>query len=682
MKVKSFFIILLVFNCGGSSVESEAENSLLDENNIQQEVVETTISTSSTTTSTLLTPECVPQDNSVFNFENISVIQNFLNRNGFNAGVEDGFIGNQTIDAIKQFQEAVGLISDGDAGPMTIEAMKLWDGCEDIDLNLITVSSTTTVLAQDTTTTTIPTTTTTTTIIPAKNKSISDFFYQGTVSLESGNFNSYLTTNIVDSTFCTLTSPRKEFFQQNSLGIPSSAYQYSSMPELIQGVSTQIISNSSNKFEVEVLGNGDDNFRFYFVEPFTSKYIELIPSELIVSSGRTLAIFSKSNLTYGYWFYGYADNGGGYVKATGLKEVLVGDQVVQEDVSFTKFHDIWINSNSELISNGNYIDNNETLYLNYLTDRGFNTYSQLSEPLDANSTTLKLKNGENYGTGDILLLNKEYLYVTDKSNATLSIERGYRNSLIQNHNADTDVKKLVKKTDMRAVNGYAIFTGEKGFNFTVPLSHEGNPVKINISDNCPKDLYSLDYIKVFSWREKGKATVTTIDDNRTSSILNNDSFTIHQGIETYIYPDIFGSNSENGEFLNTGPRNITYGLYDYIEFDFAGITKGSNEIDYVEIEFKLIPTKNKQTKFRKVIFSPTDSKFTYINLIDSISNTTSISNYTWETGYQYFINYIKVNDGSSEVVFYSNGNLINRTTGASSKHDFYYLDQFVFELNE
>ena len=30
----------------------------------------------------------------------------------------------------------------------------------------------------------------------------------------------------------------------------------------------------------------------------------------------------------------------------------------------------------------------------------------------------------------------------------------------------------------------------------------------------------------------------------------------------------------------------------------------------------------------------------------------------------------------------TNGNLINRTTGTSSKHDFYYLDQFMFELNE
>lgn len=681
MKVKLFFIFLLVFNCGGSTVESEIQNTLPNENSIQQEVVETTILNSTTTTSTLPTPECVPQDNSVFNFENISVIQNFLNRNGFNAGVEDGYIGNQTINAIKKFQKAVGLISDGDAGPMTIEAMKLWDGCEDIDLNLITVSSTTTtVLAQDTTATTIPTTTTT--VISTKSSTESDFFYQGIISLENGNFNSYLTTNIVESTFCTFTSPNREFFQRNSLGMPSNAYQYSSMPELIQGVSTQIISNSSNQFEVEVVGNGDENFRFYFVKPFTSRYTELIPSEVIVSSGRTLAKFSKSNLTNGYWFYGYADNGGGYIKATGLKEVLVGNQVVQEDVSFTKFHDIWINSNSGLISNGKYIDNNETLYLNYLTDRGFNTYSQLSEPLDASSITLKLKNGENYGIGDILLLNKEYLYVTDKSNATLSIERGYRNSLIQNHTVDTDVKKLVNNTDMRAVSGYAVFKGEKGFTFTVPLSHEGNPVKINISDNCPKDLYSLDYIKVFSWREKGKATVTTIDDSRTSSILNNDSFTTYQGIATYIYPDIFGSNSENGEFLNTGPRNITYELNDYIEFDFDGITKGSSEIDYVEIEFKLISTGDKQTKFRKVIFSPTEAKFIYLNLIESISNTTSTSNYIWENGYQYFINYIKVNDGSSEVIFYSNGNLLNRTTGVSSKHDFYYLDQFVFKLRD
>ena len=243
------------------------------------------------------------------------------------------------------------------------------------------------------------------------------------------------------------------------------------------------------------------------------------------------------------------------------------------------------------------------------------------------------------------------------------------------------IEKLVDLTDMRAVSGYAVFKGEKGFTFLLPLLEEGIPVEIKISDNCPKDLYSLDYIKVFSWREKGKSTVTTLDDNKNSTVISNDSFTIYQGIDNFIYPDIFGNNSENSEFLNSGPRNITYGIGDYIEFNFAGITKGIREIDYIEIEFKLIPTGNKRTKFRKVILIPEESEYKYRNLVSSISTETSFTNSTWESGYKYFINYLKVNDGASEVFFYSNGDQINKTTGTSSKHDFYYLDQFVFELN-
>ena len=68
--------------------------------------------------------------------------------------------------------------------------------------------------------------------------------------------------------------------------------------------------------------------------------------------------------------------------------------------------------------------------------------------------------------------------------------------------------------------------------------------------------------------------------------------------------------------------------------------------------------------------------------MSSISTETSFTNSTWESGYKYFVNFLKVNDGASEVLFYSNGDQINKTTGASSKHDFYYLDQFVFDLKD
>jgi len=664
--------------CGENSVENIPSPQTTQTSLQQEATIDTTTSTTSTT-STL--PECIPQDNSEINFENISNLQNFLNRNGFNAGIEDGFIGNQTINAIRNFQEIVGLKADGDAGPRTIEAMKLWTGCEKVDLNLI--SSTTTTVPQNTNTNTSPTTvpTTTTTVIEAPINSKDNFFYQGFVSIESGNYESYLTTNFKSNSFCSLSSPTQDFFHKQALGMPNDVYQYTSMPELVSEVSTQIVSNSSNEFSVEVVGNGDENFRFYFIEPFTSSYKEIIPRNLSVEPGKTTAIFSKTNLRNGYWFYGYADNGGGYVKATGLKEILVGNEITQEDVAFTEFSDIWINSKSEIISSGKYIENNDILYFNYITDRGFNSHSQLSEELLSSSNTLKIKNADNYGIGNVILINKEFLYITDKSNATLTVERGYRNSVIQNHSIDTDVKKLVDFTDMRAVRGYAIFKGEKGFTFTLPLLSEGIPIEIKISDNCPKDLYSLDYIKVFSWREKGKSTVTTLDDNKSSSVISKNSFTAHKGLESYLYPDIFGNNSETGEFLNSGPKNKIYEIGDYIEFNFAGITKGIREIDYIEIEFKLIPTGNKKTKFRKVIFTPGESEYTYRNLVSSISTETSFTNSTWESGYKYFINYLKVNDGASEVFFYSNGDQINKTTGKSSKHDFYYLDQFVFELN-
>ena len=120
--------------CGENSVENISSPQTTQTSLQQETTIDTTTSTTSTT-STL--PECIPQDNSEINFENISNLQNFLNRNGFNAGIEDGFIGNQTINAIRNFQEIVGLKADGDAGPRTIEAMKLWTGCEKVDLNLI-----------------------------------------------------------------------------------------------------------------------------------------------------------------------------------------------------------------------------------------------------------------------------------------------------------------------------------------------------------------------------------------------------------------------------------------------------------------------------------------------------------------------------------------------------------------
>ena len=103
--------------------------------------------TSSTTTTTILdttttvTPSnsCIPDNNSNINFQNIRNVQRFLNKYGFNAGDEDGYLGQQTVNAIRDFQSFAGLVIDGDVGPNTINKMSSWTGCEEraISLSLI-----------------------------------------------------------------------------------------------------------------------------------------------------------------------------------------------------------------------------------------------------------------------------------------------------------------------------------------------------------------------------------------------------------------------------------------------------------------------------------------------------------------------------------------------------------------
>ena len=138
-------------------------------------------------------------------------------------------------------------------------------------------------------------------------------------------------------------------------------------------------------------------------------------------------------------------------------------------------------------------------------DTGFNSFSTISNEVSISSNTITLVSSDNYAAGDIILVDNEFMLIQEISAQTFTVERGYRNSLKQIHGVGTSVQKLVTDTDMKAVRGYAVFKGEKGYQFAVSLGNEGVPTRFTISDSCPKDLYSLDYIKVFAWREKGES---------------------------------------------------------------------------------------------------------------------------------------------------------------------------------
>ena len=690
--IVKFTLILLIFSfCSSndsSSEDSSQTNSSTSEQStttiLNEEKTPDSTTTTSTTTTTIL-DGCIPEDNTQVNFNDNSKVQNFLNRYGFNAGDEDGQIGSQTREAIKDFQAYVGIVVDGDLGPNTFEKMRNYTGCEERINSYTAAPQTTTTTVPQTTTTTVPQTTTTTvpqttttTVISTSN----GFGHQGFISPDTNSFSTILTSGNLTNNFCSNPVPtRSENNLNRDLGFPTVYNLYPSAPILASSVTTTITSNNSSSFTIEVNGNGDTDYKFYFIEPFTASYLSLSPTSISTSSGKTTAIFSKSNLTNGYWFYGYADNGrGSIVRAEGLREFLVGSEVSQTDNDINSFDDVWIHNSSGLVSNSSYITNNSENYITYLMDTSYNSFTTLQNNVDSSSNTIKANNGDNYSVGDIIVLDNEILKITAKSGATFTVERGFRNSLTQNHGQGTAIKKLVTSTDMRAVRGYAVFKGEKGYTFSVSLGAEGVPSKFTISDNCPKDVYKLDYLKVFAWREKGESRVKSLDITSGNSILTNDKFTLYQGVSDYVIPDMFASDSVTGEFLNKGPKSETLNLNDEISFDFAGIIAGTKSILFIELDFELQPTGSKATKNRKVIFTPSNGNYIFNTTIKSITNATSYTLGTWEGGYKYQLKSVIINDGVSEVTYFSNGKLKKNTNSNLSTHSVYYLDQFSFTI--
>jgi peptidoglycan hydrolase-like protein with peptidoglycan-binding domain len=681
MKVLRYVLFILVVSCGNNNEGTQ----IIVPTSLPPAIEIPPTSITSTTTTTVVTYDgCIPEDNQDINFNDLKNVQNFLNRYGFDAGTEDGLSGNQTREAIKRFQAYVGITVDGDLGLTTYGKMNSYTGCEERISEYISSSTSTTILSEEnisestTTTTTIPLATTTTVIATTF-----EYGFQGMVSPESGNFVDILTTQNESNSFCSNIAPAySEQNQRSDLGFPNIYNLYPSPPLLSLGASTQISLNTSSSFTIEVNGNGDENFKFYFIEPFTSSYKSLVPTSISSSPGITQATFSKDGLTQGYWFYGYADNGvGGLIKADGLREFLVGPAIVQNDINMNSFNKVWLHTEDDLISNGEYVVNNTEMYITYIMDTGFNSFSTISNEVDRLNNTLTVVSSDNYGVGDVILIDNELMLIEEISNQTFTVQRGFRNSLPQIHGIGTSVQKLVTDSDMKAVRGYAIFKGEKGYSFSVSLGKEGVPTKFTISDSCPRDLYSLDLIKVYAWREKGESTSKSVNLGGASAITSNDKFTLYQGIQDYIFPDMFAVDPSSGQFLNLGPREEFYTIGDTINFDFAGIVSGSNEIKFIELEFDMFPIGSKPTSSRKIIFTPDNNKYKFTSYIETLSDNPAFTNNVWETGYRYVLSYVKVNDGVSELIFKNNSELENVTIGSVSAHDVYYLDQFTFTIN-
>lgn len=686
MKKKStnlFVLLALTFTyCSASNTDTSID-----------QVMDT--SSTTTTTATLLptstittlpnVEECTGDDNKGINFERIRNVQKFLNNYGFNAGEVDGYLGNQTIAAIKDFQRYAGLYPDGDVGPLTRNAMNNWTGCESEATQIIT-TTTTVPSSNDSTTTTTTTTSTTTTTVPSNSVSIftnQDYGYIPTVSLSDNNILSiFKSINNSDSVcgtpyYRTLPSGVKNRYSNGDIQISN----IFNGPFLESSASTYIDSISSSDIKILINGNGDENYKFFFISPYSSQIVSINPTTLSVSSGLTQAVFSKQLFTEGYWFYSFAENESGYiVKSSGLREFAINPSTSQNRDSQNNVELLNFTSNNLNIPFGGSISKNDKIEISYITDQVYKTIDNTTALIELSDQIITLKDNEQASENEILIIENELMLVKSKNNNEYTVERGYLNSIIKSHEVGTSVKKIDPYSEKSIISdfAYAVIRNDSGLRFQLPLNGELQVTEFNLT-GCPNGRYSLEEITTFAWREQGLSIVSTSTNRNISSALYNNEFVITDSSASYQHPTLSGFKQGTDGFINDGPRELTVSTGNSIDFDFSGLNPGTSNIKFVSLNFQMIPTDSlKLTKTKSVLIEANGDSYIFSLNFDNLINSASLSPSVWEKGYKYIFTSIDVYDEMSKTTFKNNGGVEYDTNIPNGQHDAYYLDQFSF----
>ena len=680
-----FVLIFLSCGLGNSNVESDS----IVETSFDDIAVEETTTTSSTTSSTSTTTVyvCTPEDNSNIDFDNIKNIQNFLNRYGYNAGDEDGYLGNQTLLAIKEFQSFAGLKPDGDPGPATRNAMNNWTGCEEQASEYVASEETPqeNISNSESTTTTSTTTTSTTTTIPSENvsNSQSEFGYQPSVLLTSNQITSVFRGLEDSTTICGV--PYINNLDANSINLyQNGLLQYSTVGNSTYTESTataEIVNVTANTFTINVNGNGDTNFKFYFIKPFESDITLLAPSTITTSSGLTTAVFDKNGLEQGYWFFSFAENNSGeIVKSVGLREILISDELSQTQSPNNEIDTIFFLKDKQNISRGLNLNGANNVGLFYTTKNLYDSRDDTTTAISESVNTITLKNDGQASAGQILHIGRELMLVTAKNGSTYTVERGYLSTQKQSHPVGTAVRVIqnTSKQSIQSSFAYAVIRSEQGIRYQVSLGSELSTNQLSTS-NCPNGLYSFEEITIFSWRPRGSSVTyssTKLDRNNPifdKQFLINNSFNYS--------PPTLNSKDVDGNFVNSGPSNINISIGDIVRFDFSGIVPGTNIPKFAELKFTMNPygSSGKLSKSRSIFIEISNNYIFEIN-INNIISSSSFKSDVWESGYKYIFDSLTLYDNVSKTIFKNNQEVIYDYTSSKGSHDAYYLDQFIFNI--
>ena len=679
-----FLFSMTVVFCGGQE-EIEVEIEATSTTSTTQITQETT------TTSTVVViedSECIPDDNSNINLERDIEVQRFLNKYGFNAGEEDGYFGYESTEALRKFQAFAGLSPDGDLGPITKEAIKNWTGCEK-EVNLYISTPTTTIVSNNEESEQASTSSTTTTTLGSveidNDQSNSSYGFIPSIGLDTNNLVSVFKGVGNNSSVC--GTP----FYNN---VPSGALNYYSngiisensiLPSVYSQSSNtaKILTNSNDTFAIEILGNGDNTFNFYFIPPFSNQVTLIKPITIDVSPGKTIATFSKNGLESGYWFFAYTENQSGQtIKSSSPREFTVGNTSSQTYAGSIDAEILNFNINGRNVGGGESLSTSDIITISYITKGIYDEKPSTTKDIQKDDLEITLTNNEQANPGDLLVINNEIMKVLSKDNNKYEVQRGFNNTEPRKHLTGASVKQI-KDLGVNKVNStYALLVlrSESGKKFQVRLNGEIASHSFSLS-GCPNDRYLFEEIKTFSWREQGKSVVASNSTKNPTGSIFNKSFIVSESNNEYSPPTLKSIDSNSGSFANSGPRNVNISAGSEVVFNFSGLQKGSSDLQFVEVKFQMLPTtgSSKSSTNRSVFFAVNDDMEFKIK-IDSVVSSTAFKSSEWESGYRYIFAELNVYDQLSKTTFKSNGQVSFDDLSNDSTHDVYYLDQFSFNI--
>ena len=682
--IKFIIFLIALISCGSDeSAEIIIESP-------QEELIQDTATTfpdeTSTTTTTIIVEECISDNNSTIDFNSVLNIQIFLNKYGFDAGDEDGYLGQQTANAIRSFQAYAGLNPDGDVGQATKRAMNNWTGCEEKATPYVKDDKEETQNTSSESSSTPSTTTTTTTTLPPSHTS-------NNIEASYGYIPSVLlTTNQIASVFKgveDLTSicgvPYINNLDSGSVNLyQNGKIQYSKIQNAIYTESTstaEIVNITSNSFSINLIGNSDLNFKFYFIKPFENNIVELRPSSISTSSGLTTAIFDKTNLDQGYWFFSFAENSSGQiVKSAGLREILISEDLVQTQNSDNEIDTIFFLKNKQNIPKGQNINDSNDINIIYTTNNLYDSRSNTTNEISGGANVITLANENQATVGEVLHIGRELMLVTGRDGSNFTVERGYLGTQNQSHSSGSIVRAIENpsKQSVQSSFAYAVIRSESGIKYQVALGRELS-TNILSTSKCPNGLYSFEEITIFSWRPQGSSVAySSTKLNRNNPIFDK-QFLINNSYN-YSPPTLLGISTA-GDLINEGPKNTNVSKGEKVIFDFSGLTPGTSTPKFAEIKFTMNPygSSDKRSKTRSIFFDITDN-FVFEIDINQITSSSAISSNTWESGYKYTLASFIVYDEASKTIFKSNQDITYDYTSNKSTHDAYYLDQFIFNI--